>query len=331
MQAADLIFVLSLPRSGSTLLQRVIAQSPHVRTVPEPWVLLPLLQLVRSDDAYAAFGYAQLRRALADLPIGATAYHGAVREAALHLYGALRAASGSDGDGDGDDRVRFLDKTPRYAAYAEELLRTFPESRVVVLWRNPLAVIASIMTTWNEGRWNLYNYRVDLYDGLRALVDVQRRHPERIHAVRYEDLVTDPTRTVAGVFRHLDLPFDEEFVTRGVASRLPGRMGDKTGQFALSSMSAVRLTGYEHGLCNPLRRGWARAYLDWLGDDALTTMGYTRDETIGALDRLPMTRRYLASDAARWLWGQVAVWAEPQVIRDKLGRRRRGLPPVRHP
>ena len=37
------IFIFSAPRSGSTLLQRVLAAHTQVATASEPWILLPLL------------------------------------------------------------------------------------------------------------------------------------------------------------------------------------------------------------------------------------------------------------------------------------------------
>ena len=41
------IFIFSITRSGSTLLQRVIAAHEGVATVSEPWVLLPYLYTLR--------------------------------------------------------------------------------------------------------------------------------------------------------------------------------------------------------------------------------------------------------------------------------------------
>ena len=38
------IFLLSLPRSGSTLLHRMLASHPQVATLPEPWVPMPLFE-----------------------------------------------------------------------------------------------------------------------------------------------------------------------------------------------------------------------------------------------------------------------------------------------
>ena len=37
------LFLLSLPRSGSTLVQRVLARSPQIATASETWLLMPFL------------------------------------------------------------------------------------------------------------------------------------------------------------------------------------------------------------------------------------------------------------------------------------------------
>ncbi|MEW8634061.1 MAG: sulfotransferase, partial [Candidatus Thiodiazotropha endolucinida] len=50
------VFIISLPRSGSTLLQRIIATNPRVSTVSESWLLLPLLSMHTSRELYSEYG-----------------------------------------------------------------------------------------------------------------------------------------------------------------------------------------------------------------------------------------------------------------------------------
>ena len=47
-----------------------------------------------------------------------------------------------------------------------DLVRIFPDAPAIVLWRNPLAIIGSILATWGGagGRWNLQHFRLDLYE-----------------------------------------------------------------------------------------------------------------------------------------------------------------------
>jgi len=47
------IFIFSLPRSGSTLMERILATHPAVGTASEPWILLPFLYTRIRDGVYA--------------------------------------------------------------------------------------------------------------------------------------------------------------------------------------------------------------------------------------------------------------------------------------
>ena len=38
----------------------------------------------------------------------------------------------------------------------------FPDAKVIFLWRNPLAVVASIVETWTKGKWNVDRWQGDL-------------------------------------------------------------------------------------------------------------------------------------------------------------------------
>ena len=61
---AEPVFLFSLPRSGSTLVQRLIAGHPQVATTSEPWILLPLLYTVRRPGAYTEYGHCVVFRAI---------------------------------------------------------------------------------------------------------------------------------------------------------------------------------------------------------------------------------------------------------------------------
>ena len=84
------IFLFSLPRSGSTLLQRMLATHAEIATATEPWFLLPYLYTLRENGAYAEYGHstmvAAIRDLCDDLPNGRADYLAQVRQLALGLY-----------------------------------------------------------------------------------------------------------------------------------------------------------------------------------------------------------------------------------------------------
>ena len=104
------IFVLSLPRSGSTLLQRAIAAHPQIATASEPWLLLPLLLGFREGHVLASYRQRYLATAfedfLAAMADGQEVHRQAIRDFALAHYEAACDPGTS----------HFVDKTPRYGA-----------------------------------------------------------------------------------------------------------------------------------------------------------------------------------------------------------------------
>lgn len=307
------LFLFSLPRSGSTLVQRVLASHEDVATVSEPWILLPYFYTLRRGGVYAEYNHASAASAVEDfygaLPGGRQDYVEELRELALRLY---RKATPNG------ERY-FLDKTPRYHLICDEVVGAFPDGKHVFLWRNPLAVISSIIETWGDGRWNLYRHKVDLFDGMEELVAAYRRHGGVAHAVRYEDLLTNPAPTWEGIFRYLDLSFDASLLESFGGTRLNGRKGDPTGTKKYGGISREPLDRWRLVLANPLRKAWCRRYLRWLGRERLAVMGYDLDDLLRELASLPNSYRHVASDAWRGSYGLGYDLLEPKIFRQKLG------------
>jgi hypothetical protein len=291
------VFVLSLPRSGSTLLQRMLATHPEIATTSEPWLLLPQLYALRETGAAAEYGHRTAARAIADfcdsLPGGRDDYLDEVRRSVLALY--ERAAGGAGW---------FLDKTPRYHLVVDDITALFPDARFVFLWRNPLAVAASMIESFGRGHWNLDRYDVDLHGGLDRLVEAYGRHDPRAVAVRFEDLVSDPVAGTRTVFELLELDPGEAAAESFAGTSLHGRMGDRTGTASYTEISGQPVDRWRTTMANPLRRRWCAAYLRSIGPERLAAMGYDFDGLSQAVDGLGAGPRGVLSDVARRLDGR---------------------------
>jgi hypothetical protein len=287
------LFILSLPRSGSTLVQRVLGAHPDIATAAEPWVLLPHTYATRATGAYAEYGHALAARAIreftASLPDGEETYRDELRALVLRLY--EYAAGGP--------AAYFLDKTPRYHFIADDLFGLFPDAKFVFLWRNPLAVVASTVETWGRGRWKIGRWRVDLFDGLANLVASRERHADASLSMRYEDLVSDPQGHWPLLFEHLELPFDPGILTSFPSVRVPGRFGDPTGVEAYDALTTRSIDKWRSTLANPFRKRWCRDYLRWIGAERLAVMGYQLDDLLEELDAVPVGTKRLGSDLVR--------------------------------
>jgi LPS sulfotransferase NodH len=259
--------VLALPRSGSTLLQRLLASHPDVATTPEPWLALAPIFALRTHG-HAAYGQRTAARAVNEfctrLPGGQGQY---LRETGRWLQRLYAAAAGG--------RPVFVDKTPRHYLIATQLAQALPDARFVVLTRHPLAMVASIARTWKRGRLRLGSNAQDVFEGPGALAAFLRGTGVAVHALRYEDLVADPQARLAALGAFLGLADVPAWAQRAQAAPLEGPVGDPTGLSAygtrVSPASAARWRDFWD---SPLRRRFARRYLETLGQDTLRTLGY---------------------------------------------------------
>jgi hypothetical protein len=317
------IFIFALSRSGSTLVQRVIAAHEGVATTSEPWLLLPQVYSFKAGGVLAEYPHRTQVEAIedfaAELPGGDAEYRREIHDFVLRLY---RSAAGPEARW-------FLDKSP-YSGIAAEVMRLFPEGRFVFLWRNPLAVAASNMATWEEP-WKPTLFRQQLYVGLPRLVSAYREAGERAHAARFEDLVAGDRGTWEALASYLGIEFDPTSLERFAEVELSGRMGDPTGVRQYSALDTRPTEKWLAAFSNPVRRRWCRRYLAYLGEDRLRTMGYDAGRLLAQLEAAPEDNRELLADLGRalrdvateplrvrtrnaWLGG-------PNVIRELLAKR----------
>lgn len=293
------IFIFSIQRSGSTLVQRIIGAHDGVATVSEPWILLPYLYTLRPQGVLAEYPHELMVTAVEDfcreLPAGSDDYQQELHDFVIRLY---RKAAG--------EQARFfLDKTPNYNLIASEIMRLFPEGKFVFLWRNPLSILSSIVETWQGGHWHPTIYREDLFIGLPRLVAAYLDKQDSTYSVRYEDLASGDAQQWRSLMQYLEIEFDTSALQRFTDVRLKGRLGDPTGVKRYSGLSTEPTQKWKQTVRNPIRCEWSRRYLRFLGNDRLAAMGYDGEQLIRELRSGIPTLKSLVPDLG-WLISDIA-------------------------
>lgn len=279
IHSPQLIFLISQPRSGSTLLQRILASHPAIHTTSEPWIALHPLIALRKRGVSADYCHDLARTAtlefLSTLPAGLETYYEAIGLMLNHMYGtALRSSR----------KTRFLDKTPRYYAIIPELRRIFPEARFIFLIRNPLAVLSSVFEAWatrSGGHYSLRcDYLHDLLAGPVALAAAIAKPGPHDSVIRYEDLVAAPELQLERLCGSLGLDFDPAMVAYGngpLAGRR-WRYGDQGTVYAERKPIPTRVERWRKILGGSQNAGdVGRSYLQKLGRELIEKLGYDFD------------------------------------------------------
>lgn len=184
------IFVLGMPRSGSTLVEQVLAAHPRIQATEE----LPYLRAIANDLARAGNYPQSLAKIGRDTLAGVRARY--LEQARVHRTG----------DG------LFVDKAPANWQHLPLIAAAFPDARIIDARRDALDCGFS---NWTQrfGRGNEFAYglgsighHIRHYQALMSAVDAA--WPGRIHRVMHEALVADPEAEVRRLLTYVGVDFD---------------------------------------------------------------------------------------------------------------------------
>ena len=221
------IFIVSTPRSGSTLLFETLEHAPRLFTIGQEshWIIEDT-----ADFDPAKRGWESNRLTAED------AKADAVQALAQAFYRDLRDREGRPPEG----RVRMLEKTPKNALRVPFFAAAFPGSTFVYLYRDPRQSLASMMEAWASGAfrtypqlpgWTGYPWSLLLIPGWRDLIgqplpvvaahqwatttnilldDLTALPTERLRVVEHDAFLRTPNDIAGALARSLSLDWDRE-------------------------------------------------------------------------------------------------------------------------
>lgn len=192
------IFVIGMPRTGTTLVERILSSHSQVHSAGE----LQNLGLTLKR----ASGSRTPRLLDAETLAG-------LRDADARAIGETYVASTRPGTG---HTPRFVDKMPLNFLYAGFIAQALPKAKIVCLRRHPLDTCLSNFRQLFALNFSYYNYSYDLLDTGRyyLLFDQlmkfwQQRFPGSMLEVQYESLVSDPEAETRRLLEWCELPWED--------------------------------------------------------------------------------------------------------------------------
>lgn len=193
------IFIVGLPRTGTTLVDRILSSHPDVVSVGELTDFALILKRMAGTPSQLVLDEATLAAAAGgglDLAEAGRRY----LEAVAPLAGAARS----------------LDKMPLNVVYAGLIHRALPDARIICLRRHPVDAGLSNYRQLFATRFPYYDYALDLENtgryvaGFEALADhwAEVLPADRYINFRYEDLVADQEGQTRRLLAHCGLDWD---------------------------------------------------------------------------------------------------------------------------
>ncbi len=318
-----MFFVVGAPRSGTTMLMRMLNVHPDIYTRPEPHLLTPLAHLGFYDYVdkapYDQFQAAQsVRQFVADLPGGEEAYLDALRAYADRLYGAMLDKAG---------KRFFLDKTPAYGLILPFIAKLYPNAVFVVITRHPFAIFSSFAKSFFDDDWAVaheHNHIVERY--VPALASfIRNPGVERFHHVRYEDLVADPEKELQGICAAAGMEYTPEMIDYGKKKLDAKGLGDPIGVKKDSRPNTKSVHKWARNVAhNPERISMLRDMLRHVDDSDLEVFGFDRTSLWAPLDDVdPEVAREAQTAAKQWdryrVERRALVWLRRDIHSSRIG------------
>jgi tetratricopeptide (TPR) repeat protein len=225
--AADPIFILGRPRSGSTLLEQILSSHPAVEGTAE----LPYIGALA--DRLGAHDDPRSMEALVALAPAALAALGEeyLRRAQVHRR---------------QGRPFFIDKKPANFLHLGLIHLILPNARIIDARRDPAASCLSTFKTYRS-RGGLRQAELGRYyrDYVALMAHFDRVLPGRVHRVIHEDLLGDPEGEIRRMLEFLELPFDERCLRFHESKRMVLTPSSEQVRRPINSEGVGRWRGYE--------------------------------------------------------------------------------------
>jgi tetratricopeptide (TPR) repeat protein len=194
--ARDPIFIVGLPRSGSTLLEQILASHSQVEGTMELPDVPALAQTIAERTGDEALRYP---RALGALPVDE------LRRIGEEYLARTRIQRKTE-------RPRFIDKLPNNFLHVGFIRLMLPNASIIDARRHPLGCcFSSFKQHFARGQNFTYDL-AELGDYYRAYVELMahfdRVLPGYVHRVLYERLVEDTEAEVRRLLAYCRLPFE---------------------------------------------------------------------------------------------------------------------------
>jgi Sulfotransferase family len=265
MKEENLIFIISQPRSGSTYLQNLLSNNEQVNTRSEPWILLNYVNQIKPKLIEGAYDN--------NLAIGA--YHiykeafpaydsrAKLKQHLLDIYEPLKQSYS-----------HVIDKTPRYWEIIDEIGDLFPKARIIVLKRDPIAVVQSLVKTYEmQDLKELVPFKRDLLYGPKKLAAFCNKNKtnSQVYSLRYEDLLKDTESQTKKLYEWIGIDFDKNVLDVSENNKYRGHFGDPF-QNKSTDYASRKKNAEQHTISNRFQK-FISGYASTLGAEFMEDYG----------------------------------------------------------
>lgn len=192
------IFVVGMPRTGTTLVERILSGHSEIMSAGELSYFGTLVKLLSGSQTTRILDEATINATCkVDYKVLGQAYIDKTR----HITG---------------NTPKFVDKMPLNVLYVDFIIKALPNAKIICLDRNPLDTIVSNYRQFFSANSDSYNYAYDLVtcakyycEFIRLVRYFEEKYVDNFKVVNYEKLVNNPERHAKEMVEFCQLQWQE--------------------------------------------------------------------------------------------------------------------------
>lgn len=198
----NLVFIIGIPRSGTTMINNVLNNIPNVLSSGESWLMFGIHQFGKVSNVHPANSQL-VGQAIADFIDDDEVKQGFRSFVKTIINAKLEKANSTI----------FVDKTPRYYLIIDFIKSLFPEAKIIFFTRNPFDIAVSYNKTWGI---NIHDHlefghgdevTFDFLVGFHNLANAMSM-PGSL-TLKYEDFVTNQRDSIKSLVEYLEFNIDD--------------------------------------------------------------------------------------------------------------------------
>src|SRR5438067_2332569 len=252
--APDPIFILGMPRAGSTLIEQILASHPLIEGTAELPEMIPIARSLEPDERdFAEGAWNRYPQILTELP------GERLKELGDLYIERTRAYRHTD-------RPLFTDKLPNNWIHVGLIRLILPNAKIIDARRHPLACgfsnFKQHFARGQEFSYGLEHFGRYYRDYVRLMRHFDEVAPGAVHRVIHEKLIADPEAEIRRLLDYIGLPFEEACLRFHETERPIRTASAEQVRRPITAAGTEQWRRFEHWL-GPLKRGLGPALERW--------------------------------------------------------------------
>lgn len=196
------VFIVGMPRSGTTLIQAIVYNTGKYFAVPETHffsrVVYGLPEDLQDKDRDKIFG-ALAGKSRIEIDKKSLLKLNTQKEVFEYVIGIFNTAN----------KNTFLEKTPRHVFFYSKIVKYYPSAKFICMIREPKNVVSSQLTSTRMENKSVIRLAC-LYNKIAAAI-LRIKNKRNVFVIKYEDLTRNPEAILIKTFEFLNIAYRSEF------------------------------------------------------------------------------------------------------------------------